>query len=187
MSKRISELDPLRVGRSEVENHYIDEFASGRIGRREFIRRGSTIGMSATLLGAVLSACGSSSSSSSSASSSSAGGGTPTKGGTLRVGISAPAAAVNPLTVADAGGLCMLGQTGEFLIFDNNIKLTLQPMLALSWTPNGDGSVWTFKLRQGVKFHNGTADDRRRRRVHVAAAGRTPTTRPTRCRRSTAC
>ncbi len=160
MSKPSSELDQLRVGRSEVENHYIDEFASGRIGRREFIRRGSTIGMSATLLGAVLSACGSSSSSSSSASSTSAG--TPTKGGTLRVGISAPAAAVNPLTVADAGGLCMLGQTGEFLILDNNMKLTLQPQLALSWKPNSDGSVWTFKLRQGVKFHNGspmTADD----------------------------
>jgi peptide/nickel transport system substrate-binding protein len=159
MSKRSSELDRLRVGRSEVENHYIDEFASGRIGRREFIRRGSTIGMSGTLLGAVLSACGSSSSSSSS---SSASGGTPTKGGTLRVAISAPAAAVNPLTVSDAGGLCMLSQTGEFLILDNNAKLMLQPQLALSWKPNSDGSVWTFKLRQGVKFHNGnpmTADD----------------------------
>ena len=47
MRKRSNELDRLRVGRSEVENHYIDEFASGRIGRREFIRRGSTIGMSA--------------------------------------------------------------------------------------------------------------------------------------------
>ena len=56
----------------------------------------------------------------------------------------------------------MLNQTGEFLIFDNNLKLALQPMLALSWKPNSDGSVWTFKLRPGVKFHNGqpmTADD----------------------------
>ena len=73
-----------------------------------------------------------------------------------------PAAAVNPLTVADAGGLLMLNQTGEFLIFDSNLKLALQPMLALSWKPNKDGSVWTFKLRTGVKFHNGqamTADD----------------------------
>ena len=35
-------------------------------------------------------------------------------------------------------------------------------MLALSWKPNKDGSVWTFKLRTGVKSHNGqemTADD----------------------------
>ena len=73
-----------------------------------------------------------------------------------------PAAAVNPLTVSDAGGLTMLNQTGEFLIFDSNLKLALQPMLALSWTPNSDGTVWTFKLRPGVTFHNGqpmTADD----------------------------
>jgi peptide/nickel transport system substrate-binding protein len=56
----------------------------------------------------------------------------------------------------------MLNQTGEFLIFDSNLKLKLEPMLALSWSPNSDGSVWRFKLRSGVKFHNGapmTADD----------------------------
>ncbi len=46
----------------------------------------------------------------------------------------APSAAVNPLTVADSGGLAMLNQTGEFLAFDNNLKLTLEPMLAVSWT-----------------------------------------------------
>ena len=35
-------------------------------------------------------------------------------------------------------------------------------MLATSWTPNSKADVWTFKIRQGVKFHNGqplTADD----------------------------
>ena len=38
----------------------------------------------------------------------------------------------------------------------------LAPMLAESWSPNDDGSVWTFKIRQGVKWHSGTdftADD----------------------------
>ncbi len=30
------------------------------------------------------------------------------------------------------------------------------PRLAESWTPNADASVWTFKIRQGVKFHDGT-------------------------------
>ena len=161
MTRRNTELDRLRGGRSELENHYIDELVSGRLSRRDFLRRGSAIGMSVPLLGAILAACGSSSSSSSSTPGA-ASGGTPKKGGTLRVASTTPAAAVNPLTVADAGGLCMLNQTGEFLIFDSNLKLALQPMLALSWTPNADGSVWTFKLRPGVTFHNGspmTADD----------------------------
>ncbi len=157
-------LDEIRAERTELENHYIDELVAGRLDRRQFLRRGSMIGMSTTLLGTVLAACGSSSSSSSAgaASSSTTSGPAPTAGGTLNVGSVTPSAAINPLTVADAGGLVMLNQTGEFLIFDSNLKLALEPMLALSWGHNGDGSVWTFKLRPGVKFSTGapmTADD----------------------------
>jgi len=123
------------------------------------------IGMSAPLLGAILAACGSSSSSKTTSAASGTTGtaaAPATKGGVLRIGAVTPAAAINPLTISDAGGLLMLNQTGEFLIFDSNLKLQLQPMLALSWSPNTDGSVWTFKLRPGVKFSNGapmTADD----------------------------
>jgi peptide/nickel transport system substrate-binding protein len=164
MSRKDRELDRLREGRTELENHYIDELVNGNLSRREFLRRGSTIGMSVPLLGAILAACGGSSNSASSAASGTTGtsSGPVTKGGTLRVASVTPAAAVNPLTIADAGGLTLINQTGEFLIFDSNLKLALQPMLALSWTPNTDGSVWTFKLRPGVTFHNGaamTADD----------------------------
>ncbi len=159
MTRSNNELDRLRSGRSELENHYIDELVTGNLSRREFLRRGSTIGMSVPLLGAILAACGASSpATSSSASSGSSTTAAPaTKGGTLRIAAVAPAAAVNPLTVSDAGGLCMLNQTGEFLVFDSNLKLALEPMLALSWSPNKDASVWTFKLRPGVTFHGGQA------------------------------
>ncbi len=161
MSNQARSLSALRARRSEVENHYVDELLAGRLDRREFLRRGAVAGMSASVMGALLAACGNANSPSSSSASSSAAG-TPTKGGTLQVASQTPATAMNPLVVSDGGGLAMLGQTGEFLTLDNNLLLQLQPMLATSWSHNGDGSVWTFKLRQGVKFHNGaplTADD----------------------------
>ena len=162
MSRDDRELDRLRSERTELENHYIDELINGNLSRRDFLRRGSVIGMSAPLLGAILSACGGANSTATSSSGTAPAAGTPKKGGTLKVATQVPSAAVNPLTVSDSGGLAMLNQTGEFLTFDNNLKLMLEPMLAVSWSHNGDGSVWTFKLRPGVTFHNGqpmTADD----------------------------
>ncbi|WP_027481261.1 ABC transporter substrate-binding protein [Deinococcus pimensis] len=36
---------------------------------------------------------------------------------------------------------------------------TPQPGLALGWTSNADATVWTFRLRRGVKFHDGTPFD----------------------------
>jgi peptide/nickel transport system substrate-binding protein len=150
--KHNQELDGLRTSASELENHYIDELLAGRLDRRSFLRRGSYIGMSIPFMGAVLSASGASAATTRRAQPVAR---AARRGGTLRVAIQAPAAAVNPLTVDDAGGLCMLNQTGEFLIFDNNEKLMLQPMLATSWKPSNHGQVWTFKLRKGVTFHNG--------------------------------
>ncbi len=55
----------------------------------------------------------------------------------------------------------MLGQTGEYLCLSGQ-TLNLTPVLATSWSANSTANVWTFKIRQGVKFHNGaalTADD----------------------------
>jgi peptide/nickel transport system substrate-binding protein len=158
MDRNTRRLDEIRVQRSEVENHYIDELLAGRLSRRDFMRRGSMIGLSVPTIGAILAACGGANNSSGTASA-------PVKrGGVLRVANQVPAAAVNPLTVSDGGGIIMLGQTGEFLINDTTGRAgqPLQPALALSWRPNANGTVWTFKLRPGVKFHDGspmTADD----------------------------
>ena len=68
---------------------------------------------------------------------------------------------INPLTVTDIGGGIMLAQAGEYLCLADQ-QLGLQPVLAESWTPNSAADVWTFKIRQGVTFHDGrplTADD----------------------------
>jgi len=153
-------LDHLRAGQGVVENHVIDEFVAGRLSRRDFLRRGAVVGISVPVLGAVLSACGSSGSPAPAASTS--GSAAPgAAGATIKAGIVVPTAAINPLTVADQGGLDMLAQTGEYLCLSNQ-HLMLQPVLAESWSANSAANVWTFKIRQNVKFHNGaslTADD----------------------------
>jgi peptide/nickel transport system substrate-binding protein len=66
-----------------------------------------------------------------------------------------PAAAINPITIADQGGLELIGNVGEFLVFTDQ-HFNYHPWLATSWSPNADASVWTFKIRQGVKFNDGT-------------------------------
>ena len=67
-----------------------------------------------------------------------------------------PSTEIDPIKVADEGGLGVhVARRGEFLVWSDS-KLQLQPRLAESWKPNADGSVWTFKIRQGVKFHDGT-------------------------------
>jgi peptide/nickel transport system substrate-binding protein len=153
-------LDHLRAGQGVVENHVIDEFVAGRLSRRDFLRRGAVVGISVPVLGAVLSACGGSSSPAPAASTS--GSAAPgAAGATIKAGIVVPTGEINPLTVADQGGLDMLAQTGEYLCLSDQ-HLMLQPVLAESWSANTAADVWTFKIRQGVKFHNGaalTADD----------------------------
>ena len=79
----------------------------------------------------------------------------------IKAGIITPTGAINPVTIPDQGGLDMLGQTGEYLCLSGQ-TLNLTPVLATGWSPNSTADVWTFKIRQGVKFHNGaplTADD----------------------------
>ncbi len=151
-----SRLDQLRSGQGEIANHVIDEFIAGRLSRRDLLRRGALVGISVPVLSGIIAACSSSGSPTPAKGSSTAGANT-----TIRAGIITPTGDINPATVDDQGGLDMLAQTGEYLCLSDQ-QLTLKPVLATSWSSNSAATVWTFKIRQGVKFHNGhalTADD----------------------------
>jgi len=152
MNQNRLRVDAVRSRSSEIENDLIDAYRAGTISRREFVRRGTVIGVSLPLLGFLASACGSGEK-----------GGQETEqsqnvkvkpGGTIRSGIAIPAGELDPLTITDYGGIAILGQSGEYLTWADT-KLRLQPRLADSWKPNRDGSVWTFKLHRGVKFQDG--------------------------------
>ncbi len=140
-------LDSVRRGRSELDNHLIDEFLGGYLSRREFVRRGTVLGLGLPTIGAILAACGSTSTTTSA--------GPIRKGGRMTVAVISPSGKIDPVTVGDEGGLAVLGQAGEYLAFSDK-DLRVRPVLAESWSPNSDGSVWTFKIRQGVKFNDGT-------------------------------
>ena len=81
---------------------------------------------------------------------------TPKQGGTLRIGLGGgettdtldPALADSPVPIL------ITFQWGDTLM--RLVPGGVEPSLAESATPNADGSVWTFKVRQGVKFHDGT-------------------------------
>lgn len=83
------------------------------------------------------------------------------QGGTLRVAIAADNNTLDP-------AMTLSGADREFTMttYDNLVlrqhDLSLKPMLATSWEPSADLTSYTFKLREGVKFHHGkkfNADD----------------------------
>jgi peptide/nickel transport system substrate-binding protein len=142
-----SEFEALRPHAGDYGNHAIDEFLAGRLTRRELLRYAGVLGLTSLALGGGLLAPRGA------RAQGTAGAGKPGNQ-TIRVAHLMPAGAVDPLTVTDAGALCLLNQTGEFLANDD-ADGRLQPALALSWQPNEKADVWTFKLRSGVKFHDG--------------------------------
>ena len=149
MVRRFGFLDGLRRNGSAAESNLIDGALAGRVSRRELLRHGSVLGLSLPLLERVALAAG-------------LGGGalilpaSAAQGGTLRVASGIPATVIDPVIVNDNNGLAMLQQTAEYLCVDGP-DLVLRPVLATSWSPNATGTVWTFKIRKGVKFHNGAA------------------------------
>jgi peptide/nickel transport system substrate-binding protein len=77
-------------------------------------------------------------------------------GGTIVFAASADPKGMDPALVSDGESSRVTNQIFEGLVRTKPGSLEVEPSLAESWTPSSDGKSWTFKLRQNVKFHDGT-------------------------------
>jgi peptide/nickel transport system substrate-binding protein len=80
-----------------------------------------------------------------------------TRGGSATIGVEQDIAGFDPLIVGvyDTGAEAVAVLLFETLTrLDENGKPS--PNLALSWSPSADFKTWTFKLRPGVRFHDGS-------------------------------
>jgi peptide/nickel transport system substrate-binding protein len=121
----------------------IDETTNGvaktGVSRRHFIQ-----GAAATAAGAALPVAGIVGSGAASAA----------QAKTLRIATGKQLYPAAPWRTMD-GSLFIIGATGEWLCWQTP-DFKLEPRIATSWKSSNGGKTWTFKIRQGVKFSDGT-------------------------------
>lgn len=140
-------IDAARRPLGDVENALLDELLVARIDRRAFLRHATRLGIGWPVLCALGAAAGLGFAARRAAAEGAA-------GATVKAAVAMPHGAIDPILVNDSGSYQLIFQVAEFLCVTQP-DLTLKPVLAESWSHNDDGSVWTFRLRRGVKFHNG--------------------------------
>src|SRR5438105_7317501 len=95
----------------ELGQHLREELLAGRLSRRELLRRATVFGLSAgTIAGLLAGTRGEPARAQT----------PPKRGGTLRVALVPPTAAVDPVTMYDAGAIAMVQQVAEYLVWAEN-------------------------------------------------------------------
>jgi peptide/nickel transport system substrate-binding protein len=126
----------------------VGQVEKGCMSRREFLGRTSALGMAMSVSSGLFSRAHAS---------------TPKRGGHMRLamGHGSTADTLDPATLANGmQWVAGYGVANTLTELDPHGKLV--PSLATEWSSTPDAAVWTFKLREGVEFHNGktmTAED----------------------------
>ena len=82
-----------------------------------------------------------------------------TFGGVVRVAQASDIQSLDPWTASDDATITALRQVYEGLVELEPGGFRIVPKLAETWSTSPDGKVWTFRLRSGVRFHDGSAFD----------------------------
>lgn len=121
------------------------------------LRRQGTVALGLTGLLVAIAACGGGGDSGTTGNDNAQGAGT--KGGTLVFGTSADPVSMDGAYVSDGESLRAVKQIFETLVTTKAGGTEIVPLLAEKYEPNADGTQWTFTLKDGVKFHDGTDFD----------------------------
>jgi peptide/nickel transport system substrate-binding protein len=130
---------------SEIQED-IQEVVSSGISRRRFVQGAAAITAGAAVVG--LAACGDSSSDGATSDT------TPAASTALRIATGKQEHVAAPWETS-GGSLFILSMVGEWLTWQLPDG-SLEPRIAESWTASEDAKSWTFKIRQGVLFNDGT-------------------------------
>jgi len=74
----------------------------------------------------------------------------------LRVGLGSIPTVLDPATALEGSVPLIARQVFDTLLQYRDGSSDVEPGLATSWSVSRDGLSWTFRLRDGVRFHDGT-------------------------------
>jgi len=78
------------------------------------------------------------------------------QGSVLRVGLPTLPSQLDPATALDGSVPLIARQVFDTLVQYSEAGSDVEPGLAVQWSVSRDGLVWSFRLRGGVSFHDGT-------------------------------
>jgi len=136
---------------SDYTKYLTNRLTAGGMNRREFMGRAMAAGLTLAAADALFVANASAAE-------------TPKKGGHLKLGLEGGATTDSKDPAKNLSQVTFVASHtwGDLLVESDPLTSAAVPALAESWEPSKDAATWTFKIRKGVKFHNGkemTVDD----------------------------
>ena len=143
------------IGPDSREPDAIERFVKEEITRKQAILRFGAGGALLTLPG-WLAACGGGDDGGDEQATGSTPSGEVKKGGVFRMARNEEPLSLDPIIPSDNGSIWVIYQMFDQLTTVNEDSSGIAPSIAESWEISPDGTLYTFVIRQGVTFHDGS-------------------------------